>query len=1078
MDVVRSNHLGAHGEDTNDWTMILCFKDVNQFFKLQVNVQKPTPVPDNRWFTWLSGMTQIGETVKNELYFPHAHLDPVENIARYGEKQLIPKVEECRCIRIKIKNYAQIATKIFDPSVLEKILTGKDIDFTALQPVLFCQLQANAIRAESEAAAAKLVDAQRPAELVTGRIMDLPGFQKRFAVRLHTPEWDNWTVEDQSRAILVAGKGHNNIFDEQPGPVPNQPIGTPNQWQGVIFMRDNNIHCSLENILQGDQGKTFEALKDKGTLLSNFKVEFAEDADESMVTRLNTARRQLEQIMTIETGKACGLPKSDADEPMNLKLNIRISAIFSPFAGMADNAPISHNEAGLSKVFASPAAQLANSSHQAAIRNVLDGKNAKALIEGPPATGKTTINAKLIWILRLICNLEDRSIILTAHTNDAVKVACARTISVGQKVFNRKEPWKEVCIVVPQGVRNYWRMTNKNLPTDVQKATLEAHLYNQAQHNTDKYAAYLQGHQQLEKTGRLALSGTSLANFKTQRGELLNQVKSNVKIWFTTMANLHSRHMVFGSVRPLDTHVLLIDEASQATDIYVAMAAITTNPRNIVFAGDAKQLAPFTETQVAKTAWGKSVFERLQGLVPTQTLQIQYRTVRNIYAGTNMHYDNQVYTDDSTIDRPFGRMLQGVVKGIEFMDRKTNKVHQLSNVIHIFNLNDSKCETIANTSSSCNKVEAEVLINFLQVLRFAGIDPANVMILTAYQGQYDTIRAALPETIRAAGVRKIDASQGDEAEIVLFSMVKTADTGLGFLKDLRRHNVGTSRAREGMFLFMDLNAIGQGKDARAWQDWCKGLQKANEGKNLVLHTSSDVAWRYQGKSFQWSQVKDQPLRGLPPPAANRARGFSTTSQPQTSPSNTTSPQSAQMPMRPRNDSNASQGIRSPGSGIRSPSGGQMLVGSPPDPRSPLSGGRSAEGQQMRSIQPPPRSGASSAEGGQMQSLSMAASTITQGLTDARRQELQNNINNAQNLLAEMEQVVQDYFQTHPDKVKDAKFFREHAYNEYLAGNILRVVDKRCGAMFPPRVANAIHFTGLQQARLAQAREELQGSNPT
>jgi uncharacterized protein len=78
----------------------------------------------------------------------------------------------------------------------------------------------------------------------------------------------------------------------------------------------------------------------------------------------------------------------------------------------------------------------------------------------------------------------------------------------------------------------------------------------------------------------------------------------------------------------------------------------------------------------------------------------------------------------------------------------------------------------------------------------AGVSPAEVIVVAAYNAQVNAIRAVLPAEIR---VGTVDKFQGQEADVVLYSMASSSGDdvprGLEFLLSRNRLNVAISRAR-------------------------------------------------------------------------------------------------------------------------------------------------------------------------------------------------------------------------------------------------------------------------------------------
>ena len=102
-----------------------------------------------------------------------------------------------------------------------------------------------------------------------------------------------------------------------------------------------------------------------------------------------------------------------------------------------------------------------------------------------------------------------------------------------------------------------------------------------------------------------------------------------------------------------------------------------------------------------------------------------------------------------------------------------------------------------------NDIEAEIVVDVLKELALmASGSETSVAVITGYAAQLALIGRLLPSTRAALGdirleLSSVDAFQGREADVVIFSLVRSNPSGrLGFLEDQERLNVGLSRARE------------------------------------------------------------------------------------------------------------------------------------------------------------------------------------------------------------------------------------------------------------------------------------------
>jgi len=122
-----------------------------------------------------------------------------------------------------------------------------------------------------------------------------------------------------------------------------------------------------------------------------------------------------------------------------------------------------------------------------------------------------------------------------------------------------------------------------------------------------------------------------------------------------------------------------------------------------------------------------------------------------------------------------------------------------------------------------NVVEAEWIAAVYQYMRLLGYPREKISILTTYRGQKELLKEVLQHRIAwnpSLGIPKVttvDKYQGQQNEYVLLSLVRTKH--VGYIRDVRRWVVATSRARLGLYIFGYLPLFQQYPG-----EWKQGLQ--------------------------------------------------------------------------------------------------------------------------------------------------------------------------------------------------------------------------------------------------------------
>lgn len=240
--------------------------------------------------------------------------------------------------------------------------------------------------------------------------------------------------------------------------------------------------------------------------------------------------------------------------------------------------------------------------------------------------------------------------------------------------------------------------------------------------------------------------------------------------------------------------LLIIDEAAKATVAETLVPLVRS--RRILMVGDHRQLPPYLDrttgkeleqagisTELAK----RSLFEHLFGVVPADhrsVLRTQFRMHRSIgkFVRDLFYRDIDLKHGAKDEDR---KMPNGI------FDREER----------VFHLNVRGHERRAGKTSLQNDTEIDSVLKVLaQLDRDAeGFRPVlEVAVMAAYKGQVKALKRRLEhgnwQNLKVC-TATVDSFQGRQADVVLYSTVRTAPTDWDFIGDARRLNVAFSRPK-------------------------------------------------------------------------------------------------------------------------------------------------------------------------------------------------------------------------------------------------------------------------------------------
>ncbi len=278
-----------------------------------------------------------------------------------------------------------------------------------------------------------------------------------------------------------------------------------------------------------------------------------------------------------------------------------------------------------------------------------------------------------------------------------------------------------------------------------------------------------------------------------------------------------------GAVRGLQAvrfDLCIIDEASRATasELLIPMA----RARRFVLVGDELQLPPHLDRDLLKRdvleprgltldEVRKPFFSHLAEGLPRANvaeLNVQHRMHPAIgRLISDCFYKSRVQSD--TEDVPLPHDLAAVA------GRRVTWI-TTSNLTH--HGEQARGESIVNETESA---VVKRLVGDLLRSVMARQQPLDVAILTGYRGQRRLLEDRLASELAneaplRIGVHTIDSFQGQEADIVIYSVTRANPDGhLGFVRELPRANVALSRGRQLLIIVGDHAAARRGRGENA-----------------------------------------------------------------------------------------------------------------------------------------------------------------------------------------------------------------------------------------------------------------------
>lgn len=310
---------------------------------------------------------------------------------------------------------------------------------------------------------------------------------------------------------------------------------------------------------------------------------------------------------------------------------------------------------------------------------------------------------------------------------------------------------------------------------------------------------------------------------EVRRRQVQQKILDQAQVLCATLSG--SGHEMFKNL-DVEFDTVIIDEAAQCVELS-ALIPLKYGSTKCILVGDPKQLPPTVLSKsAAQFGYAQSLFVRMQQNHPKSVhlLDTQYRMHPEISAFPSKEfYDGLLYDGDD----------MGQLRLQSWHQAKLLGPYRFFDV-------EGVQERGHKGQSLVNQNELAVAVQLVKRFQsdFPDVDRnGKIGIITPYKAQLLALRERFvgsfgQDILDQIEFNTTDAFQGRECEIIIFSCVRASPTGgIGFMTDIRRMNVGLTRAKSSLWILGDSKALRQG------EFWNKLIENA---RSRDLYTKGDV----------------------------------------------------------------------------------------------------------------------------------------------------------------------------------------------------------------------------------------------
>ncbi len=402
------------------------------------------------------------------------------------------------------------------------------------------------------------------------------------------------------------------------------------------------------------------------------------------------------------------------------------------------------------------------------------------LIQGPPGAGKTTVIKEIVFqILNAshfakVCIISQQNIAVDNVLNGLQQQGIRSIVRIG------KEDKVQYENIKPYVLENWWSSYKEKIEKKIKQNSINATKNARLHHYRNKWHECIKD-----------------KDFRDIDNDIKQLLISQHQVLGATCVGLAVKHL---GIELMEFDVTIIDETGRATAPEILIPALRT--KKLILIGDHNQLPPSIDRHLLEQLESDDI----QNLDAIDRQLLEESFFENLYKHI-LESNKAMLNEQFRMPAPIGSLVSQLFYKEKLKNgaiKNTSQFYDSKNIIRWINVEG---EHQLEKTSSYNKDQVQKIIELLEQINRA-LNQRKIRktigIITPYNAQKRRLRSEVEKcdfkNFDELKIDTVDAFQGEEADIIIYSTVKTCGN-LSFLLDSKRLNVAISRAKENL-IFM------------------------------------------------------------------------------------------------------------------------------------------------------------------------------------------------------------------------------------------------------------------------------------